>query len=63
MNSFMLRVQESCVENLTQLLIVREPGSVHYLPDRSVGLTDKETTKIRAVFDAFCPYDRPCDGL
>lgn len=45
------------------MLIVKEPGNVYYLPDRSVVLTDKETTKIRAVYDASCSYDRPCDRL
>ena len=51
------------MENLTELLIVRQPSNVHYFPDKSVVLTDKEMTKIRAVFDASCSYDGPCDGL
>lgn len=45
------------------MLIVKEAGNVYYLLDRSVVLTDKETTKIIAVYDASFSYDRPCDRL
>ena len=48
-----------------------EPGEVHYLPHRAVIREDKETTKIRIVFDASsklqdqpslndCLYSGPC---
>ena len=45
------------------MLIVKEPGNVYCLPDRSLLLRNKEKTKIRAVYDASCSYDRPCDRL
>ena len=36
-----------------------EVGQVHYLPHRPVIREDKETTKIRAVFDASCKVNVP----
>ena len=39
--------------------ISMENGSVHYLPHRPVIRNDKETTKIRAVFDASCKVNGP----
>ena len=39
--------------------ILKEPVQLHYLPHRPVVREDKETTKIRAVFDASCLSDGP----
>ena len=39
--------------------VPKKPGQVHYLPHRPVLREDKETTKIRAVFDASCASDGP----
>ena len=37
----------------------KEPGKSHYLPHRPVIREDKETTKIRPVFDASCKVNGP----
>ena len=39
--------------------IAEETGQVHYLPHRPVIRNDKQTTKIRAVFDASCKVNGP----
>ena len=39
--------------------IAKETGQVHYLPHRPVIRNDKDTTKIRAVFDASCKVNGP----
>ena len=39
--------------------IPQDPGKVHYLSHRPVLREDKETTKIRAVFDASCASNGP----
>ena len=39
--------------------IAEEIGEVHYLPHRPVIRNDKQTTKIRAVFDASCKVNGP----
>ena len=38
--------------------IAKKSGSVQYFPHRPVVRPDKETTKVRAVFDAFYAYFR-----
>ncbi|XP_065674130.1 uncharacterized protein LOC136091074 [Hydra vulgaris] len=42
------------IERVSEYDIFKEPGCVHYLPHRPVMRRDKDTTKIRAVFDASC---------
>ncbi|XP_065664737.1 uncharacterized protein LOC136086369 [Hydra vulgaris] len=42
------------IERVSEYDIFKEPGCVHYLPHRPVIRRDKDTTKIRAVFDASC---------
>ena len=37
----------------------KEPGQSHYLPHRPVIREDKETTKIRPIFDASCKVNVP----
>ena len=39
--------------------ITKVPGKVHYLAHRPVIQNDRETTKIRAVFDASCSINGP----
>ena len=47
------------IEKVPEEEIAVEPGAVHYLPHRPVVREDKETTKIRAVFDASCSSGGP----
>ena len=51
--------QNKIIEKVEIDEIPKEPGQVHYLPHRPVVREDKETTKIRAVFDASCASDGP----
>jgi len=39
--------------------VAKEMGTVHYLPHRPVVREDKDTTKIRVVFDASCDTNGP----
>ena len=39
--------------------ILQPPGKVHYLAHRPAILSDRETTKIREVFDASCSNSGP----
>ena len=39
--------------------VSKKPDQIHYLPHRPVLREDKETTKIRAVFDASSASDGP----
>ena len=45
---------QGIIERVPECEIAKELGTVHYLPHRPVVRIDKETTKIRAVFDASC---------
>ena len=47
------------IERVPDEEIAKERGGVHYLPHQPVIRIDKETTKIRAVFDASCQVDAP----
>ena len=44
--------KDGIIEIVDESEIMTEPGAVHYLPHRPVVRQDKETTKVRAVFDA-----------
>ncbi|XP_066921197.1 uncharacterized protein [Clytia hemisphaerica] len=46
--------KEGIIEKVPENEISAEVGKVHYLPHRPVVKEDRETTKIRAVFDASC---------
>jgi len=46
--------REGIIERVSKDQIFKESGFVHYLPHRAVVREDKQTTKIRAVFDASC---------
>jgi hypothetical protein len=47
------------IERVPSHEIAGEVGGVHYLPHRPVVRDDKQTTKIRAVFDASCKVNGP----
>jgi hypothetical protein len=47
------------IERVPSDQIAKETGQVHYLPHRPVIRNDKDTTKIRAVFDASCKVNGP----
>ena len=47
------------IERVPESEIAKDPGTVYYLPHRPVVRTDKETTKIRAVFDASYSTNKP----
>ena len=51
--------QNKIIEKVPFDEVPKKPGQVHYLPHRPVLREDKETTKIRAVFDASCALDGP----
>ena len=46
------------IERVSDNEIAKESGKTHYLAYRPVVRKDKETTKIRAAFDASCPNNR-----
>ena len=46
--------ENKIIEKVPDDEIAKGSGSAHYLPHRPVVRQDKETTKIRAVFDASC---------
>ena len=50
---------ENIIERVPEEEISKGLGLVHYLPHRPVIRADKETTKIRAVFDASCANNGP----
>ena len=58
-NIFKDYLENKIIEEVPEDEIAKESGSVHYLPPRPVVRQDKETTKIRAVFDAYCASDGP----
>jgi hypothetical protein len=51
--------QNGIIEQVPANEVAGEVGQVHYLPHRPVIREDKETTKIRAVFDASCKVNGP----
>ena len=50
--------QNKNIEKVSFDEVPKKPGQVHYFPHRPVLREDKETTKIRAVFDASCAFER-----
>ena len=52
-------LEKKIIQKVPEDEIAKESGSVHYLPHRLVVRQDKETTKIRAVFDSSCAYSGP----
>ena len=46
--------ENKIIEKVREDEIAKGSGSEHYLPHRPVVRQDKETTKIRAVFDTSC---------
>ncbi|XP_028403430.1 uncharacterized protein LOC114526129 [Dendronephthya gigantea] len=53
-NIFKEYEQQGIIERIPSDDVAGKVGQVHYLPHRPVIRDDKETTKIRAVFDASC---------
>lgn len=51
--------REAIIERVPVEEIAKEAGTTHYIPHRPVVREDKETTKIRAVFDASCKVNGP----
>jgi hypothetical protein len=51
--------ENGIIERVSSAEVARETGQVHYLPHRPVIRNDKQTTKIRAVFDASCKVSGP----
>ncbi|CAB4039144.1 PREDICTED: uncharacterized protein LOC100197852, partial [Paramuricea clavata] len=51
--------ENGIIERVPSAEVARETGQVHYLPHRPVIRNDKQTTKIRAVFDASCKVSGP----
>ena len=45
-------LKDGIIEKVDDSETITKPGGVHYLPHRPVVRQDKETTKVRAVFDA-----------
>ena len=51
--------EEGIVETVDCLDVPNKPGSVHYIPHREVIREDKDTTKLRIVYDASARNDGP----
>ena len=51
--------ENGIIEHVPLDEVAKETGQVHYLPHRPVIRNDKQTTKIRAVFDASCKVSGP----
>lgn len=51
--------ENGIIERVPVVEVAKETGQVHYLPHRPVIRNDKQTTKIRAVFDASCKVSGP----
>ena len=51
--------EKRIIERVPLNEIAKESGRVHYLPHRPVIREDKDTTKMRAVFDASCKVNGP----
>ena len=52
------QLQSGVVESVHQEQIP-EPGNVHYLPHREVVRLERDTTKLRVVYDASCKVIGP----
>ena len=57
-NIFSEYTDNGIIERVPLDEIAKETGQVHYLPHRPVIRNDKQTTKIRAVFDASCKVSK-----
>ncbi|XP_065650968.1 uncharacterized protein LOC136079173 [Hydra vulgaris] len=55
----LVEYENNIIERVSECGIFKEPGCVHYLPHRPVIRRDKDTTKIRAIFDASCSTTGP----
>ena len=53
-NVFKDYLENGIIEEVPKEEIVKDTGSVHYLPHRPIVKEDKQTIKIRTVFDASC---------
>jgi len=51
--------KDSIIEKVPSNEMSKESGNVHYLPHRAVVREDRQTTKIRVVFDASCKVNGP----
>ena len=51
--------REGIIKRVPKDCIYKESGGVHYLPHRAVVRNDKNTTKIRVVFDVSCATNGP----
>ncbi|XP_066934625.1 uncharacterized protein [Clytia hemisphaerica] len=51
--------KDSIIEKVPEEEIAKDRGKVHYLPHRAVVKENRETTKIRIVFDASCGVNGP----
>ena len=51
--------KEGIIERVPESEVSGQVGKVHYLPHRPVVKENRETTKIRAVFDASCGINGP----
>ena len=51
--------KEGIIKRVPVEEIAKEAGTTHYLPHRPVIREDKQTTKIRTVFDASCKVNGP----
>ncbi|XP_065662754.1 uncharacterized protein LOC136085381 [Hydra vulgaris] len=51
--------KDGIIESVSGDEITKPPGSVCYLPHHPVIREEKETTKVRAVFDASCAVNPP----
>ena len=59
-NQFFIEYEKkNIIERVSESDIFKEPGCVHYLLHRPVIHRDKDTTKIRGVFDASCSTTGP----
>ena len=58
-NIFQDYEKSGIIERVPEQEMAKQPGNVYYLPHRPVIRTDKQTTKIRAVFDASYSTNKP----
>lgn len=58
-NVFKDYLQNGIIEKVSSDEVTKDIGSVHYIPHRPIVREDRETTKIRAVFDASCSVNGP----